>query len=58
MPTTFYCNCNESPNVIIGFLKVNVLVNRNTKGSVQIIVSVQIVDVLEVLYLEKVFAYL
>jgi hypothetical protein len=55
---TFYCNCNDSPNVIIGNLKVNLLVNRNTKGSVQIIMSVQIVAVLEVLYLEKLFAYL
>jgi hypothetical protein len=51
---TFYCNCNDSPNVIIGILKVNLLVNRNMRGSVQITMSVKIVEMLEVLYLEKV----
>jgi hypothetical protein len=55
---TFYCNCNDSPNVIIGILKVNLLVKRNTRGSLPIIVSVHIVDMLEVLYIENVVASL
>jgi len=54
----FYRNCNDYLKVITGIPNVNLLVNRNTRGSVQIIVSVQIVYILEVVYLEKLFAYL
>jgi len=54
----FCRNYNDYLKVITGIPNVNLLVNRNTRGSVQIIVSLQIVYILEVVYLEKIFAYL